>query len=343
MIVNSHNGFDPLRRCLIGRCYPPEFFAIIDNPSVRRVMERIAQETEEDYQRIISILESFNVEVIRPEINSDNHFSQYMQYLPDGRRFYQKPPMQPRDDFLVVGNRLFMQRPFGPEYKDFYTTFWNSIDGEKYSSADYEILRTEHNVFVPPSITRIGKDLYFDGHDPLNQLGKFFPNYRCHNITTGGHHDGVFCPVRPGLIVSLYDVPTYQQSFPGWEVVYLPYPENDAFGAWTDLKFANKGKWYIEGEELNNDVTAWVNNWVDHWMGYVQETVFDVNMLVIDEHNVIVNNFNPIVFETFDRHGITAHTCNFRHKVFWDCGPHCLSLDLWRDGDCKDYFQNRSQ
>jgi hypothetical protein len=28
--------------------------------------------------------------------------------------------------------------------------------------------------------------------------------------------------VCPGLIISLHDVPTYKNTFPDWEVVYLP-------------------------------------------------------------------------------------------------------------------------
>jgi hypothetical protein len=64
-------------------------------------------------------------------------------------------------------------------------------------------------------------------------------------------------------------------------------------------------------------------------------------MLVIDEKNVVCNNYNKKVFETFDRFGITPHIVNFRHRYFWDGGLHCITSDLHREGAIKDYFPER--
>jgi hypothetical protein len=147
--------------------------------------------------------------------------------------------------------------------------------------------------------------------------------------------------VVPGLIVSLYDVPSYAESFPGWEVIYLPGQSWDKVGPFLDLKEKNRGKWWVPGEELNDDFTNFVEGWLSHWVGYVEETVFDVNMLVIDEKNVICNNYNEQVFAAFDRHGITPHVVNFRHRYFWDGGLHCITSDLHREGVQKDYFPER--
>jgi hypothetical protein len=46
--VQQH--WDPLKVCAIGRSYPPEFYSRIENVKVRNAMEKIAIETEEDYQ-----------------------------------------------------------------------------------------------------------------------------------------------------------------------------------------------------------------------------------------------------------------------------------------------------
>jgi hypothetical protein len=196
--------------------------------------------------------------------------------------------------------------------------------------------------------TRIGRDLYF-GTEAYTQdqdvlkihAEKLFPNYRCHIINTGGHADSTFCPVVPGLIVSLYDIPTYTETFPDWEVVYLPGQSWTAVQPFLDLKEKNRGKWWVPGEELNNDFTDFVESWLGHWVGYVEETVFDVNMLVIDEKNVVCNNYNEKVFAAFDRFGITPHVVNFRHRYFWDGGLHCVTSDLHREGVQKDYFPER--
>lgn len=337
--VSSHTGFQPLELCVVGKSYPPEFYSKISNSRVRSVMEKIAIETEEDYQSLIRILEKFGVGVIRPEIKTTKEFREYMVILPNGDKWYHPPPMNPRDGLLVVGNKFFYNRPQGEHYRDFYEDIFDMVDGPKFKHKDDPILKG----LVGPSCTRVGKDLYFDSsrkQDPA-LYQKYFEGYRCHNTNTNGHSDGVFCPVTPGLIVSLHDIPTYSNTFPGWEVVYLPNQSWESVAPFLDLKAKNGGKWWIPGQEFNDDVTNFVETWMKDWVGYVEETVFDVNMLVLDEKNVICNNYNQKVFKALDRFGITPHICNLRHRYFWDGGLHCATLDLKRKGDCLNYFPER--
>ena len=96
--VNQH--WDPLKVCAVGKSYPPEFYSFITNTKARTVMETIAQETEEDYQKLITLLESFNVEVVRPTISDD-----FSEYYYNGR--YMIPPMCPRDSTIMVGNKFY--------------------------------------------------------------------------------------------------------------------------------------------------------------------------------------------------------------------------------------------
>jgi N-dimethylarginine dimethylaminohydrolase len=380
MTYSVHQHWDPLRVCVVGRSYPPEFYNFITNSSVRSVMERIAIETEEDYQKLIKLLESFGVEIVRPEINPD-----FSVYLNNGK--YSPPPMYPCDWSIMVGDRFYHNwRTELQVYKDVSAEHWpqiNSIEEFKnlpqnmidevyacikketvLNSRDYqhiinEIRQQDNAIIERPwresesilnraMVTRVGKDLYFgtdryDQNQPAlkQQVENLFPNYRCHIINTGGHSDGTFCPVVPGLIVSLHDIPSYTESFPGWEVIYLPGQSWAAVKSFLDLKVKNKGKWWVPGEELNNDFTEFVEGWLSHWVGYVEETVFDVNMLVIDEKNVVCNNYNEKVFEAFSRYGVTPHVVNFRHRYFWDGGLHCITSDLHREGVQKDYFPER--
>jgi hypothetical protein len=69
-VYSVYQHWDKLKVCIVGRSYPPEFYSYITNPRVRNVMERIAIETEEDFQKLIKLLESpLNVfNVIRPNI-----------------------------------------------------------------------------------------------------------------------------------------------------------------------------------------------------------------------------------------------------------------------------------
>jgi hypothetical protein len=148
--------------------------------------------------------------------------------------------------------------------------------------------------------------------------------------------------VCPGLIISLSDVPTYADTFPGWEVVYLPGQSWDMVEPFIELKKKNSGKWWIPGFEHDPDVTDLVETWLAHWTGYVEETVFDVNMLIIDPKNVMVFNYNKQVFDALERHGITPHIVPFRHRYFWDGGIHCVTSDLHREGVMQDHFPDRS-
>jgi hypothetical protein len=378
MTFNVHQHWDRLKVCAVGRSYPPEFYQYITNSKVRSVLERIAEETEEDYQKLLKILHSFDVETVRCHIESDPE-----EYRGWDGKYYSPISMVPRDNTAMIGNKFFMQSSIihdhwskirGPNWplhphsdmspeimrelkEDFGV---NTID-DLHMTRDMrhikpieDLVRAQGNEIIYDTgintamTTRIGLDLYHgtesyeeDQSELLQQRNNLFPNYRNHIVNSGGHSDGTFCPVKPGLIVSLQDIPTYQETFPDWEVVYLPGQSWESVMPFLELKEKNKGKFWVPGEELNNDFTEFVESWLSHWVGYVEETVFDVNMLVIDEHNVIVNNENDQVFEAFERHGITPHVCNFRHRYFWDGGIHCITSDLHREGTQQDYFPER--
>lgn len=198
-------------------------------------------------------------------------------------------------------------------------------------------------------VARIGQDLFFGTEhytDDQTEFTEFinqeFTETRNHVVNTGGHSDGTYCPVCPGLIISLRDIPTYQDTYPGWEVVYLPGQSWDAVQPFLDLKEKNKGRWWIPGFEHDADVVNTVESWLGHWTGYVEETVFDVNMLIVDPKNVIVFGYNKLVFDALDRFGITPHVVPFRHRYFWDGGIHCITSDLHREGQRQDFFKERN-
>jgi glycine amidinotransferase len=198
----------------------------------------------------------------------------------------------------------------------------------------------------------VGRDLFFDfySHDPQYtkkqyfQLLKFkiipeyFSDYRIHYVDCGGHSDAVFSPVVPGLIVTYLDPNTYKNSFPSWEIVKVPfhsYTDNDL--ALRSLKATN-GQWWIKDQELDPALIDFVSDKFKTWVGYSVETQFDVNLFMIDQHNAVINSANPVIVSALERHGVTPHIVPFRHRFFWDCGLHCATLDVVREGECVDYF-----
>jgi hypothetical protein len=327
-MYSVYQHWDPLKVCVVGRSYPPEFYSWINVPHVRSLFEKIAIETEEDYQNIIKKLQQFGVEVLRPNLPTNTFVDE--KYVP--------PPMTPRDYMTMIGNTL-------------YTTVTNNCYNEIYTkvSAQNNCVIQHKDPYVNGSmVSRIGKDLYFgtnEYNDDLTQIAQNvnakFPSTRNHIINTGGHSDGTYCPVCPGLIISLRDVPTYANTFPDWEVLYLPNQSWGALPEFQVLKTKNQGKWWIPGFEQDQDVVDTIETWLGHWVGYVEETVFDVNMLIVDPNNVIVFGYNKQVFDTLERYSITPHIVPFRHRYFWDGGIHCVTSDLHREGTMQDYFKQR--
>jgi hypothetical protein len=376
MAYSVYQHWDPLKVCVVGRSYPPEFYSWIQKPRVRKLFEQIAIETEEDYQGIIRLLERFGVEVLRPDLIEP-------QFV-NGK--YTPPPMTPRDYTVMIGETFYTNyhynlQSFYQRVKDSSWPDCSTVD-EFYNLPDYiqkecfeqhglkqdyllphnyskifnqiessgNVIKSNiYETFNGAMVSRIGQDLYFGTqslNDDITQLTSIvnqeFKHTRNHVINTGGHGDGTYCPVAPGLIISLKDVPTYQNTFPGWEVVYLPGQSWDAVRPFLDLKEKNRGRWWIPGFEYDNDVVNLVETWLGHWTGYVEETVFDVNMLIIDPKNVAVFNYNKQVFDALERFGITPHVVPFRHRYFWDGGIHCVTSDLHREGIRQDFFPDRT-
>jgi hypothetical protein len=373
MTWSVYQHWDPLKVCIVGRSYPPEFYSWITVPHVRNLFERIAIETEEDYQGVIKKLQQFGVEVLRPELPRNTQLS-------DGRHI--PPPMTPRDRSVMIGDTFYCNFPlynFGYFYWNAKKPDWphcNSaadmlnlpVDIQKEciklhseycvthnESHDHIVERIRqqgngiktyfHGECNGAMVSRIGRDLYFstmnyntDIESYQRSVDKEFTQTRNHIVNTGGPGDGTYCPVAPGLIISLMDVPTYTDTFPGWEVVYLPGQSWDLVSPFLRLKEKNKGKWWIPGFEDDANVINVVEQWLGHWTGYVEETVFDVNMLIIDPKNVLVFNYNKQVFDALDRYGITPHIVPFRHRYFWDGGIHCITSDLHREGTMQNYF-----
>ena len=198
-----------------------------------------------------------------------------------------------------------------------------------------------------PSMTVVGRDLYLDQKDQYfldhqhTTLLEKIPNIRLNRLSHGGHSDSCFHTIKPGAILSLNEIQTYEHTFPGWDVCYLPDQSWDKVQGFLTLKEKVKGKWWVPGEEDNSEFTHFVETWLQDWVGYVEETVFDVNVLVLDEHHVCVNNMNPTVIEFLKKHRMEPVHIPWRHRYFWDGGLHCITLDLEREGEQEDYFPER--
>ncbi len=323
--VKGYATFDPLKSCLIGKNFSGDYFKKnISDPKVADPLRRIADETEEDYQALEKILKDANVKTHRVDFDEDMY---------DGN-LHGRPPVCPRDHFAVIGETFYAYQPTG-----FYGSFLQKISKENLSFGNKAI---EVSTAI---IARVGKDIFWDvPKDSKQEDIDFFKTkwnaegFRVHVSRRGYHSDGCFCVVKPGCIVTLRDVQDYATEFPGWDILYLPDQSWSKVSPFLKVKEKVKGRWWIPGEEENDKLTHFVNTWLTDWVGYVEETVFDVNMLSIDQHTIICNNYNKEVFEHFKKHKVEPIVCNFRHRYFWDGGIHCVTQDLYREGKMEDYF-----
>ena len=191
------------------------------------------------------------------------------------------------------------------------------------------------------SILRAGKDLYW-GHDPKHgdptAYVKMFENegFRVHLLERDYHTDAVISLIKPKVAVAIKDVSNYEKTMPGWDVLLVE--DNPDLPFTPDFKDVVRGRWWIQGEENNTVLANFIDKWLSEWVGYVAESVFDVNMLSIDESTVICNNYNKSVFDFLKRHHVEPVLFNFRHRHFWDGGVHCITQDLYREGKMDDYY-----
>jgi hypothetical protein len=332
----------------VGRSWPTEFYRWIPDSKIRGVMEKIADETEEDYQSLIACLKSLKVDVIRPSVDLDIDKAMYYKRLP-------KPPMCPRDNMIMLGHTLVetvTDLGIGNEelldHKDDYSGS-NSVKLDLYQDIFRHVKKQGNNVESLPHsalnaamIYQLPGQILFSTWPSTDrfQLQKILKQYRPDVDSSmfyhHGHIDGWFAPVNKHVLFSSSDESRpellnlfYQTYFKNAKVVYLDpsMASNFSFIRWQKI---NKRSWWIPGQENNLHLQNFVDEYFNHWLGQISETVFEVNMIIIDEHTVIVSNYNDTVFKHFDKFGITAHICKFRHQTFWDSGVNCLTCELDR-------------
>jgi hypothetical protein len=329
----------------------------VKNSKIQDCLIRIAEETEEDLLYFKGILQSFGCNVIRPKLDIKDNI---MDFINDKGQttLLPRPPLQPRDGQLVIGDKLvyiskdhpaIMERlkEYSSEYVNLYKEDIPTITNELRADKDYgeeNEKRKWKEAKLAPSITVVNKDVYIDIKEIPSRasLQENFPELRFHTISIGGHTDGVFHTVGEGKIISIKDIMSYSKTFPEWDVCYVKQNSKSYMNRFWDKKKQIRRGWWIPGEEDNDSFSNFVECWLEDWVGHAQETYVDVNVLMLDEKHVCVAKYNKDVFEFFAKHDIEPIIVPFRHRCFWDGGLHCMTLDLYREGECKDLFPDRT-
>jgi len=273
--INSWCGWDPLQEIWVGRHHIPDYFNTIKSDKVRDPLKRIAEQTEEDYQSLITILKDYGIQQIsRPEFDATLRFG-------DGQPTH---ATNPRDYHFVYGHTLYRF-----EDKTCYDTLYQS-----YVDAGESVFDPYHkkNLSYKPisdsleaaQCVRFGDAILVDRLD-IKHMKWFRENFKDIKVIVsalGGHSDGVFCPVRPGLIVTTYEYKEHfaDTIFKDWEIICT---DNNSWAQTKNIKGKiskmlgkTDNRWYVEGEEDNNELIEFTDTYLNEWVGYCAESVFDV-------------------------------------------------------------------
>lgn len=337
--VNSFTGFDPLKEVWLGDVYPAHFYSHLST-EIQDAFGLITEWTQHDLRKIQQTLESAGVLVQRPEF-TDN----VGDYILNDQLL--KPPICPRDDNMTLGNEFYHLRsqrykinPWKKQIQDFKNN--NVVIHSQVDSAV--------ECIVTPSVVRMGRDIYIDYESHQHVWGmitevlvEWSKHYRVHVCNTNGHSDGVFCPVAPGTIVATHYLKEYSKTFPDWQVFQLPAPDRRS---WRGSRISHwSGQWHIEDKAVMENIgfANHINQYAVDWIGNYKETVFEANMLVINPKHVLAIKEEPQMFKWLNQQGIEVTYCDFRCRSFWDGGLHCLTTDIVRNSECKDYFPQRPE
>jgi hypothetical protein len=343
-IVNSFTSWQPLEEVIVGRAYRPDYFEFLEDSQVRNQLQQILAETEEDLDNLAKTIEQFGARVRRPDLVDKEQFITGQIHSAGAPL----PPLTPRDWQITLGNRLLRVLPMG------------ELDNlcAEYESAQPGSVVDPHGGHWNPDcilngasascIVRVGRDVFFDNSDYLrpdqtrwivdNVLG---PEYRIHEAVTDGHGDAVFAILKPGVILSSKHDQNlnFERDFPGWEVCKVW--DSSIWAAIEVGKFkaeSTPGAWYVTGQTPSEQFIKFVDTYLSKWTGFVQETVFDVNCLVLDESHVIFSAYNKDVFDFCRKHRIEPIISELRHSYFWDGGISCCTQDIRRRGGLETYL-----
>jgi hypothetical protein len=326
-VINSHNSWSQLEEVWLGDVYPASWYDHLE-PAVRDVFQELTAITQEDLYTVQQTLESMDVVVRRPEyVNIDN-------YLVNGTLI--KPQICPRDQFVVIGNTLW--------YLSGHTKPWEKII-EIYRQDLHSHVQINHNVNINgANIVRVGRDIIIDRDVFEFEYANTFPDYRVHLVDNGGHMDGCFAILKPGLILANHYFDDYERTFPGWEIIMLDNPTYSAapgIGYQQSYPVYN-GKFWDPVVSTTRSFNEHVINHALNWVGDYRETYFELNCLVINEQNVVMLGYNAEIEKELAQHNITVHWVPFRARSFWDGAMHCLTVDIRRQSVIKDFFPERA-
>lgn len=346
-VVWSCNEWDPLEEVIVGNPLRARFPT--PDPSTRlaefpgRPLEElprgafpewVIEETEEDLDAFVSVLEQAGVTVRRPE--TWPHETKFSTVHWESRGYYNYCP---RDVLLVIGDQI-IETPNVIRSRALETFSYRGLlreyleSGARWYSAPRPMLldslfdvdprkptpRNDEPAFDAANVLRLGRDLIYLVSGTGNELGGRWlqtilgDEFRVHflkDVYYGSHIDSTFVALRPGLMLCnpgrLSD-DTLPEILKQWEVIYSPPMENT--GRYDDdyLAMSIGSRW------------------------------IDMNLFSIDPGRVVVDRDQTALIRVLEKKGLDVIPLKLRHAKMLGGGFHCVTLDIRRKGTLERYF-----
>lgn len=346
--VSSHNEWDPLEEIIVGSArlanIPPRDISMRNfthpNGADARpedtppgpVADWIVEETEEDIDGFVAVLEDFGATVRRPAPYDNTRPYATPEWQAEG--FHS---IMPRDCLNVFGS-IILEAPMSARaryyeawaFKDILIDYsrrgatWLSAPKPRLPDETYllenkppdtvPVVAEIEPLFDAANIFRCGRDIFFNVNNTGNMLGLTWlrnllgDGYRVHPISVSWDHtDTTIVPLRPGTVLinpSRIDDANFPEAFKAWDVIQSPTPQ-----------VAASALGWVRGSE---------------WIG--------MNVLSLDERHVIVDSEQPALMRTLSRHGFEPIPVRHRHARTFGGGFHCITCDTRRAGGLEGYF-----
>lgn len=294
----------------------------------------IIDETEEDLNDFVSMLEGLDIKVRRPETWSHDAKFSTINWESEGYYNY-----CPRDIMLVIGEHIIetpnVMRSRSQEsfsYRSLMVEYLRS--GAKWFSAPKPMLldslfdvdmskptpRNDEPAFDAANVLRLGKDLIYLVSGTGNELGGQWlqtilgDEFRIHflkDVYYGSHIDSTFVALRPGLMLcnpARLNNDTLPEVLKQWEIIYSPPMENTG---------------RFDADYLAKSIGS---KWID------------MNLFSINPNLVVVDRDQTALIKLLEKQGLDVIPFKLRHSKMLGGGFHCITLDTRRKGTLESYF-----
>lgn len=331
-MISIHNTFDRLKEIILGDV-DMSMISLRDGDKQQKI-RHVFEQTKADLDAFQRLLQSRGIEVHRPTPMPMTEIKTPYWSLPGT-----KIPLSPRDLYLVVGDTVVESAMCEP-VRFFETFYYRDIMIEQfrrgarwlampmvrhnYTEEDWgedgSMVPETDPIMDAPSVMKYGRDLFVNTVGAGNRLGlewveRQFGDYRIHEIShphISGHLDSQLNILRPGLMMTPYDVDMLPDYFRDWDMIKVSTAKDRALSDSQELidnrvqddDFANSNL-VVNCLSLDPDTIVMFDHYKDQ----------DKVLGELDDRNIRVL-FTPMSYSHFFNQGVT-----------------CLTLDLHREGD----------